>query len=135
MPLQTEPVIQPGFYPGNGQANLLRCNQQAYLLLNQANSVGKTSIAVQLERIRASFYPFGASLEISFSGAPGAFEIDFQEADTDQDGAFVSNASKITSVNSSNFGRLDLTTIWCKYARVLVSSLTNPVSISALITR
>ena len=39
--------------------------------------------AFQLERISRSFYPWGASIEVWFSGDPGAFKIDLMGANDD----------------------------------------------------
>jgi hypothetical protein len=130
------PPVVPGLYPGPGQASLLRPNNQQYLLQgqSQASAVGNASIAVQLGRIQDS-YPFGASFEIAFSGAPGTFEIDIQTADTDVPGNFVTISSLTGGLNSSNVGRVELPNFWAKYVRVFVKTLTNNVTTSVLVTR
>lgn len=126
----------PGIYPGSGKATLLRPGQYCYLLQNTLITAGQSSIAVQLERTKSGFYyPFAFSLEISFSGAPGSFEVDCQVSDTDQDSFYVQN-SKITSgLNASNVGRIEVTTAWALFARVSIPTLANPVSVTVKITR
>ena len=101
MPLNSLPPGQPpGIYPGPALASLLRANESVWLFQNQffpASGGGGTSvntqanrsnpyasIAVQLERIKSAFYPFGFSLHCFFtnsSGAalnPGTIELDLQ---------------------------------------------------------
>jgi hypothetical protein len=136
MSLQPNPAITPGAYPGNGQAKLLRCGEQAYLFYQNNVAANSASVAVQLERIKAgTFYPFGASFEIAFSGAPGTFEVDIQTADQDIDGNYVSINLVTSGLNSNNVGRVELPLFWARYVRAKVISLTNPVTVSVLVTR
>jgi hypothetical protein len=124
-----------GVYPGPGKATLLRPGQYAYLLLNQFVTAGQSSIAVQLERTKSGFfYPSGFSLEVSFSAAPGAFEVDCQTSDTDQDG-FYAKAAALTVVNSSNVGRIEMVSYWALFTRVNIASLANPVQVTVKVTR
>src|SRR5579862_1479398 len=104
--LQALPPVVPGIYPGAGLASLLRANSQQQVWLNQAIVAGTTtSIAVQLERLKSGFfYPWGAAVEIAFSGAPGTFEIDVQFAETDTNNNYVS-VGTINTVNSNNVCR------------------------------
>jgi hypothetical protein len=134
-----------GPYPGPGLANLLKSNEQQYLFTaatvppNQVaaanGSNASASIAVQLERIKSAFYPFGVSFEIGFSASPGVFEVDVQTADQDKDSSFVTISSLTGGLNASNVGRVELPTFWAKYVRVYVKTLPNPVTITALVTR
>lgn len=123
----------PG-YQGAGHAALLRTNQQAFLFNNETVAAGRASIAVQLERIPRSSYPFGASFQLKFGGVPGAFEVDIQVADTDADGDYVTVAS-IAAVNSNNVSRYDMTNLWPKFVRAFVNTLGNAVSVTVLVTR
>jgi len=126
----------PGVYPGSGKATLLRPGQYCYLLLNQPILAGQSSIAVQLERIKAGFfYPTGFSVEISFSGAPGSFEVDCQTSDTDQDSFYVLNTKITTGLNASNVGRMEITSYWALFTRVSFPTLTNPVNVTVKVTR
>lgn len=122
----------PGYQ--NGQATLLRTNQQKFLLNNETVAAGGASIAVQLDRISNSFYPWGFSVQVKFGAAPGAFEIDVQVADTDNNTDYISVA-QIQSANASNVGRVDVTTFFPRFVRVIVVTLTNAVGVTALITR
>jgi len=62
------PPVTPGIYPGAGRASLLRANSQQWLFQQQLIAAGTASIAVQLERIKMSyFYPLGAHCK---SGSP-----------------------------------------------------------------
>lgn len=123
----------PG-YQGAGNAALLRSNRQAFLFNNETVAAGRASIAVQLERISHSSYPFGASFQVKFDGAPGVFEVDIQVADTDADADYVTVAT-IAAVSSNNVTRYDMTNLWPKFVRVFVTSLANAVHTTVLVTR
>lgn len=130
------PPVTPGFYPGAGQASLLRAGCQQYVFLNQSGANGKTSVALLLERTKTGFfYPFGASFEISFSGAPGTFDVEVQTSDTDTDANFVTISTLSSGLNSSNVGRIELVSFWAKFVRVYAKTITNAVNISVLVTR
>ncbi len=130
-------------YPGNGLATLLRDNRQAYLWHNATVPVnaaqGSLSHAFQLERVNRAAYPWGVSFEVSFSGAPGAFEIDIMGANADigspSPGNFI-QLGNITVVNASNVGRWDMpTNMWPKYVAGFVKTLTNAVTVTLQVTR
>jgi hypothetical protein len=76
--------------------------------------------------------PGAVSFEVKFAGAPGTFEIDIQEADTDEDAAYTSIANAIiSSVNGGNYGRYDLTAIRAKFLRAFMKTQTsNAVNIT-----
>lgn len=135
------PPVLPGIYPGAGQASLLRANSQQWLFQQQLISAGQSSIAVQLERLRATyFYPFAVSLQIFFTDVnqvaanPGAFEIDAQTSDIDTDAQYA-NETGLTALNASFSGRIVLTASWMKFIRVNVKTLTNSVYTNVLVTR
>lgn len=137
----TPQIIQPGLYVGPGQAQLLRPGQYAYLLNNTNIAAGKASVAAQLYRTSSTFYyPIGFSLEIAFfsapgvPAAPGAFEVDCQTSDTDQDAYFAKNTS-ISTVNSGNVCRIEMTNYWALFTRVFIANLTNNVLTTVKITR
>lgn len=123
----------PG-YPGGGQATLLRSNRHKFLFNNETVAAGRASVAVQLERISHSSYPFAASFQIKFSATPGVFEVDIQVADTDADGDYVTVA-QLSSVTTGLTARYDMTTLWPKFVRVFVTTLTNSVNTTALVSR
>jgi hypothetical protein len=136
------PPVLPGIYPGAGQASLLRANSQQWLFQQQLIIAGQSSIAVQLERIKMSyFYPFGCSLQIFFTNIslaaadPGAFEVDAQTSDIDREDQYCTTTG-LTAVSASNFaGRIELPWLWAKFIRVNVKTLTNGVYSNVLVTR
>ena len=122
-----------------GLAKLLYENQQAWLFggpgAYEALDAGISSVAFQLRRERGAFYPFGASFELAFNGAPGAFEIDLQTADIDEDSHYVTLTNFSTGLNSSNVGRIELPSFWARFVRAKIVTLTNSVGIQLLVTR
>jgi len=75
------------------------------------------------------------SVEVEFSAAPGVFEIDIQDADTDADAFYqqIPNA-KITAVSAQNVARFELNPFTGKFIRVVLKSLTNNVGIRLKVT-
>lgn len=127
----------PG-YAGQGQAKLLNVNSQAYFFNGETIfSAPVASIAFQLGRPTSMYYPWGASFEFWFSGAPGVFEIDIQTADIDMDSHYctINTVNNTNQLNSFNVGRVELPQFWAKFVRVYVKTLTNAVLFSALVTR
>ncbi|CAN5951055.1 unnamed protein product [Sphagnum jensenii] len=127
-------------YAGVNQAKLFRENSQIFLWQNEtvpaSATVGSLSIAVQLERVRSVSYPWGFSVEVAFSGAPGTFEIDVMGADTDNPNYYIKIGS-ITATNPSNVGRFDgigpnLT--YPKYVALYMKALGNAVAVTAQLT-
>ena len=122
-------------YPGTDLAKILANNRQVYLWNNETvaagASIGSLSVSFELERHNRSFYPWGLSVEVWFSEAPGTFEIDIMGANNDSLGHYVQIGS-IVAVNSSNVGRWDMATnIWPKYIAAYLKTLTNAVNVSA----
>jgi len=106
----------------------------------------EASISVNLQAGSEGQPPPMVCIEIAFvnppglsPAAPGAFEIDIQEADTDADAAYIlpTNSNyKITSVNAvTQRARVDLSPTGGKFLRLLLVSLTNDVDLIAKITR
>jgi hypothetical protein len=132
----------PGF-GGTGKASLLRDNQQKYLFQQETNVTGRASIALQLERINRSYYPWGVSFQVAFTNAagapadPGSFEIDIQTSDVDQDAQYCTINSWVNdaSLNASFVGRIELPSFYAKFVRAFVKTLTNSVYITVLVTR
>jgi hypothetical protein len=76
------------------------------------------------------------SVDGKFSGAPGAFECDVQVATIDADANYqtISNGN-ITTVDSvSNTFHLDAVLVNARFARLLMRSRTNSVSVTAYFT-
>jgi hypothetical protein len=128
-------------YQGTGKAVLIRDNQQKYLFQQETGVTGRASIALQVERVNRSFYPWGVSFQIAFTNAagapadPGAFEIDIQTSDMDQDTQYCTLNAFSGTLNASFVGRVELTTLYAKYIRAYVKTLTNAVYVTALVTR
>lgn len=79
-----------------------------------------------------------ASVEIKFSGAPGAFSFTIQTADTDVDAAYtnLASASAITAVNTGNYASYQLTDLRCNFMRLYAGTpQANNVTVTATITR
>jgi hypothetical protein len=76
------------------------------------------------------------SVDGKFSGAPGAFEVDVQVAATDSDTNYQTlNGGNITVVDSTNNTfHLDAIQVNARFARLLMRSRTNSVSITATVT-
>jgi hypothetical protein len=126
----------PG-YAGINQAQLLRENKQVFAWQNEtvpASANGSLSQAWQLERVRSVSYPWGFSVEVSFSGNPGAFEVDVMVSDTDNPNYFI-QWTNITQVNAFNVGRVDVLNSWAKYVAVYMKTLGNAVTVTAQLTR
>jgi hypothetical protein len=81
---------------------------------------------------RSSNAPSCVSVEILFGGDPGAFQVDLQCADTNEEECFVTKGSLDTGrLNDSFVGRIEATNIVAKYVRLRMVTLTNPVSVTA----
>jgi len=127
----------PG-YAGVNQAALLRENRQVFAWFKEtvpaSAANGSLSVAFQLERVRSVSYPWGFSVEVAFSGNPGAFEIGVMVADTDNPNNYI-QWTNITQVNSTNVGRVDVLNSWAKYVALYCKTLTNAVLVTGQITR
>ncbi len=110
-------------------------NSQALLWNNERIAAASASVAVQLERQKSAFYPNGASFELAFSGNPGAFEVDIQAADTDQESSYVTINPVTGNLNSSNATRVERPDIYAKFVRFYIKTLTNDVNTTARVTR
>lgn len=97
----------------------------------------QASIAVTLQPSETNASPM-VTVEGRFSGAPGAFNVQIQEADTDADAFYITPANAaytVTAVNSQNVFRVDLSPTGGKFMRVLLSSRTNAVTFTCKLTR
>ena len=128
-----------GAYAGTGKATLLNANQQAFFWSNEriAAMVTLASVAFQLERQKAAAYPWGFAVEITFSGAPGTFEVDIQGAEQDQDASYILlGATGITTVSTGNVARFEGLPYYPKFVRAFIKTKpTNDVNITGLLTR
>lgn len=99
---------------------------------------GTASIAITLPSRDGGAVPM-ISFEGFFSGAPGVFEIDIQESDTDADGLYIlptAAAYKVTAVDATTQAfRVDLNPTGGKFMRVKLVSRANAVSLVLKVTR
>ncbi len=129
----------PG-YAGTGQATLIRDNQQKFLFQQETNVTGKASIALQLERVNRSFYPWGVSFQVAFTDVngnpanPGAVEVDIQTSDIDQDTQYCTINSLTSGLNANFVGRIELPSFYAKYIRAFIKVLTNNVFVTVQAT-
>ncbi len=122
-------------YTSNAQATMLYENKQQFLWDNEYVPAGLLSIAFQIHRTTGTFYPWGMSFEVMFSGDPGVFEIDIMGANNDNYGNYI-QLGTITSVNSYYVGRWDMpSNIWPKYVAGFVKTLTNSINTTLQVTR
>jgi hypothetical protein len=100
---------------------------------NETPSVGSASQQVALPPSRLA--P-NLSVDGKFSGAPGAFEVDVQVANVDSDTNYQTIANgNITTVDATNYTfHMDAVTS-ARFARLLLRSRANAVSITATFTR
>jgi hypothetical protein len=139
--MQSSPPQTPGLYPGPGQASLLKGNQQQWLFQLQRVTSDQASIAVELERLKSAFYPWGVSFHVYFTDAngnpsdPGVFKLDVETSDIDADPQYCVLSSLTGGLNASFVGRVEVPSFWARFTRVELTTVTNPVYTSVLVTR
>lgn len=101
------------------------------------NGGAAASQAVPISQAEGTTGLAGISADGQFSGAPGAFEVDFQVSNVDVDTAYQTvNGGNVTAVDAVNFTfHIDAPYANCLFARLLMRSRTNAVSITARIKR
>lgn len=123
-------------YSANSPAIALYSGDTGYAWSSENPAVGSSSQQFALPRAPWASVPLPLSVEIVFAGAPGAFEIDAQTADTDADANYVKETNgAITAVSANNVARLELPSTVARFLRLNLVSLTNPVAITARVTR
>lgn len=105
----------------------------------EAILAGQSSIAVQIAQGTMGDPPPMICAEVHFSAAPGAFEVDIQEADTDADAFYINPSNttyQITAVNAATQNaRADFSPTGGKFMRVQLKTLTNVVNCWVKLTR
>lgn len=116
----------PSLYPGD-QINLFNAEQP---------SVPQRSISIALPKLPLGLASASVTIQISFSGAPGSYEIDIQEADIDADIYYQNAASGniTTAPGSNNTVRADLS-VNAKFLTALLKTRTNAVNVTVLLSR
>ena len=126
MPAYNTFVPPPAIYPGdkqtlwNAEASTgITTSQQVYITSDVGT--GNTECLV----------------ELSFSGAPGVFEVDVQFSGTDADTSYItaSLGGAITSVNANNKASYKFSPTLGPFMRFSKSSITNSVNVTATVTR
>ena len=105
----------------------------------EAIVAGQASMAVTLAPGAQGDAAPSVAVEVRFSAAPGTFELDIQEADTDADAFYITPTNttyQISAVNATTFiARADLSPTGGKFMRVFMKTLTNVVNTTCKITR
>jgi len=115
-------------------------NEQRNLWANENVAEGELSVAFQISRVTSTYYPWGLSFEVIFSGDPGAFEIDIMGANSDNNFSYVQIGS-ITDASGSIVagqfvGRWDMpSNIWPKFIAAYMKTITNAVKVNLEVTR
>ena len=123
-------------YSANSPAIALYSGDTGYAWNGETPAVGSSSQQFALPRAPWAAVPQALSVEIVFAGAPGAFEVDAQTADTDADANYVKETNgAITVVSANNVARLELPSTVARFLRLNLVSLTNNVAITARVTR
>jgi hypothetical protein len=130
MPLYNSQPMQ-AVYPGDS-ANVFNA---------EAPLANQSSIALNLPVKDADQPPY-ISVELLFSAAPGVFEFDIQEADTDTDDAYITvpAVGQITTAQAGavkSVARVDLVPLKAKFVRLkCVTPITNGgVTVIAKVSR
>jgi hypothetical protein len=102
-------------------------------------AVGEASIAVCIATGEPANSPPMICVEGHFDSAPGAFELDIQEADTDADSFYIlpaNGAYRVTAVvAATNDFRVDLSPTGGKFMRVFMAALANDADFWCKISR
>lgn len=76
------------------------------------------------------------SVEVLFTGVPGAFEINLETSDTDVDANYVPQAAVLNGVDAANAARAEFPNIVAKFARLRTKTQSvNVVNCTARIGR
>jgi hypothetical protein len=103
------------------------------LVLWSGETVAANGISSQFCMHRHSIEATVLSVQLQFSGDPGVFQVDFQTSDVDDDRFYVTKASLSGGVNSAFVGRMEVTNVVAKFARLYMVSITNAVSVTGTI--
>lgn len=96
---------------------------------NEAVAAGGKSVPICLAR--SANLPNCVSVQLEFAADPGAFAVDLQVADTDADKYYVTKATLNTGLNPTFVGRMEVTNLVAKFARLKMVTKTNAVNVTA----
>ena len=96
---------------------------------NEAVAVNSSSMQVCLKR--CEHFPNVVSAQIKFSADPGAFQVDLQTADVDDDTLYATKVSLNSGLNANFVGRIEAVDVVAKFVRLRMVAKTNPVNVTA----
>lgn len=112
--------------------------ESAYFFNAETPAEPSASDRFALQQAPYTSHESSISVEVRFSGDPGAFELNIQDSDTDADGYYqnVASGGAITSVDATLFTtRVELVPVKALFVRLAVVTIANAVSLTAKITR
>jgi hypothetical protein len=131
----------PAFIGNYGAGiSVITTGQQVALWNNELVSDGQASLEVCLAG--NDHLPRAYSIELSFTASdgvtpadPGAFSVSIEHADTDIENFFVTSTTVTTGLNGHFVVRIEVTNVMTKFVRLILTSITNAVYVTAKITR
>ena len=112
----------------HGEAIIL---QPTFLETFAAPNAGQRFAVGSVDGVASGLAQIG--MEVYFSGTPGTFEVDLQEADTDIDGAYQTVATGVAAADTTFYGRADYT-VTANFVRAYIKTLTNGVNTAVKLT-
>jgi hypothetical protein len=133
-----QPYPQPLVDQRNSPISAAAFTPQIYtpgmpMVLWNAETVAANSASVQFCIRRYEHFAANMSVAFKFGGDPGAFQIDFQTADVDDDTQYITKASVLAGLNSSFAGRMEITNVVAKFARLYLVGIANAVPLTATV--
>ena len=125
MPTYSNTVQPVAIAAGDSYAVINNENPQPALPYKSAQVALATGLRVTAQRISA---------EVTFAAAPGAFSFQLQTADSEVDASYSPEGSAVTAVTGTNVARIELNSVVAKFVRLVFSSLTNNVAVTAKIS-
>lgn len=92
-----------------------------------------SSVSHAVALARNPHFPNVVSVEVDFAADPGSFAVDLQTADTDAEANYVTKATLNTGLNAGFVGRIEVTNIVAKFARLKMVTKANAVAVTAKI--
>lgn len=132
--------VGPTYGSGSNPAGPIRLapGDSVFLFNAEQPAVPQASVEVFLPQPNSPGAAQSVSMEVFFSGAPGAFSLQLQEADTNTDAFFITPANvtyTITAVTANQTARADLSPTGGKFLRALLNSRANAVNCTVKLTR
>lgn len=124
-------------WTADNQAKLLAENSQGLLFNAESVAANAKSVAFQMARTPMRSYPWGFAIEVASVQSLGTFEIDVQGAEVDLDTHYTLIGTAISTATGSGpyIARFDSVSLYPKFVRIFVKTLTGSVTMTAIITR